>query len=441
MSFPGRLLVGLVSVALFATAHSASAKPNLIVILADDMGYGDSSAYGGWIKTPHLDQLAAEGLRFTDFHSSGNVCSPTRAGLMTGRYQQRAGLSGVVLAMQNNPVHFAGLQASEITLPELLQKAGYATALSGKWHLGYFPPYHPLHHGFDEFHGFVSGNVDYHTHKDNQGNDDWWDGLRKTHEPGYTTHLITRHAVDFIRRHRDNPFFLYVAHEAVHDPYQGPNDPPLRGPDSIKERSTDRPIKDVYREMMGELDQGIATIMATLRETGQADNTLVFFFSDNGANANGSNGPLRGFKGSDWEGGHRVPAIAWWPGHIKPGVTDQLTISLDLMPTLLDLADVPAPRNRPLDGVSLKSLMLKGQALKSRELFWNGNAMRDGPWKLMVREGKPQLFNLSEDLAEKRDVSARNPERVQAMLASLERWKNDVATDATPQPQTLEEVE
>jgi len=423
-------------------------KPNLIIILADDMGYGDSSVYGGWIKTPQLERLASEGLRFTDFHASGNVCSPTRAGLLTGRYQQRAGISGVVLANENNPVHYAGLRPSEITLPELLKQAGYATALVGKWHLGYYPKYNPVHHGFDEFRGYLSGNVDYQSHHDNQGREDWWDGLQLKPEPGYTTHLITQHADEFIRSHRDQPFFLYVAQEAVHEPYQGPDDPPLRGGFSdegpAKEsdqqgKETRRPVKAIYTDMMTEMDKSIATILATLKETGLATNTLVFFFSDNGATRSGSNTPLRGFKGSDWEGGHREPAIAWWPGHIKPGVTGQLASSLDVMPTFLEFAGVSAPKNRPLDGVSLKSLLLDQKPLGARQLFWK-EAMRDGSWKLMVQQGKPQLFNLETDLAEQHDVSTQNSERVKTMVAAWEDWKKDVARNATPQPRTLEAV-
>ena len=417
-----------------AVAFAQPAVPprtNLIIILADDMGYGDCSAYGGWIKTPELERLAAEGLKFTDFHASGNVCSPTRAGLLTGRYQQRAGIANVILAGANSPTHSAGLQANEVTLPQLLKGAGYATGLVGKWHLGYYPQYNPTLHGFDLFRGYLSGNVDYQSHQDNQGRADWWAGPKLSPEAGYTTHLITRHAEEFIRAHRTEPFFLEVAQEAVHDPYQGPNDPPLRGPG----RGARRPVKDAYREMMTEMDRSVGTILATLKETGLADHTLVLFFSDNGATPRGSNGPLHGFKGSNWEGGHREPAIAWWPGHIKPGVTDQTAISLDVMPTFLELANVPLPRERPMDGVSLRSLLLDGKPLPPRQLFWDGNAMRDGPWKLMVvGTDKPQLFDLTDDLAEAHDVAAQHPDRVAAMTAALARWKADVESHATTQP-------
>jgi len=418
----------------------AGNRPNIVIILADDMGYGDTSANGGWIATPHLDRLAAEGVRFTDFHSSGNVCSPTRAGLMTGRYQQRAGLPGVVMAAPSNPAYFSGLQAVEATLPELLKTVGYTTALFGKWHLGYFPRYNPLQHGFDEFRGYLSGNVDYHTHLDNQGRPDWWNGLKLEPEAGYVTHLITRHADEFLRRRHTAPFFLYLAHEAVHDPFQGPNDPPLRDGTAGKGKSSTRPVKEIYRDMMTELDRSIGTLVATLRETGLAENTLVFFFSDNGATKNGSNGSLRGFKSSDWEGGHRVPAIASWPGRIKPGVTDQLAISLDLMPTALALAGLSAAPERKLDGVSLVPLLLTQRPLGARQLFWNGAAMRDGQWKLMESKNETQLFDLAGDLAEQHDVAAQHPERVTAMRDALARWRADVALGATPQPQSEPEA-
>ena len=426
------------AVAPMALAKGPDAtKPNFIIVLADDMGYGDSSAYGGWIKTPHMEALAAQGIRFTDFHASGNVCSPTRAGLMTGRYQQRAGLAHVVTADPRQRNYHTGLQTSEVTFPKLLKKVGYTSAVIGKWHLGYSKRYNPLHHGFDTFRGYVSGNVDFISHYDRMGVHDWWDGLERIKEDGYVTHLITKHSVKFIAEHADRPFCLYVAHEAVHSPFQAPDDPPQRGEVSGKGKPK-RSAKETYPLMMKAMDDSLGAIMAAVKEHGLAERTLILFFSDNGGVMKvGSNKPLRGGKGSDWEGGHREPAIAAWPGKITPGqVTDQLAISLDIMPTLLDLAGAKPPAGHTLDGVSLAPLLLEGKSLGQRKLFWNGKAMRDGPWKLMI-DGRGAkgvaLYNLADDVAESKDLAAQHPARIKQMLAAIAAWKKDVATGATVQ--------
>jgi arylsulfatase A-like enzyme len=205
-------------------------KPNIIIILADDYGYGDVGCYGSReYNTPHIDALAAGGMRFTDFHSNGVVCSPTRAALLTGRYQQRSGISGVVTAGAHR---HTGMDLKEITFAEVLKAEGYVTGLFGKWHLGYAVEYNPVHQGFDEFIGYVSGNVDYHAHLDQTGKEDWWKEDELVPENGYTTDLITTHGVDFIRRHREKPFLLYLAHQAPHYPFQGRQDPPRYSRDS-----------------------------------------------------------------------------------------------------------------------------------------------------------------------------------------------------------------
>jgi len=424
-----------------ATATAAAprsapvAKPNFIIVLADDMGYGDSSVYDGWIKTPHMEAMAAEGLTFTDFHSSGAVCSPTRAGLLTGRYQQRAGIPGVINADPKTAAHYLGLQTSEVTFPKVLKTAGYTSAIFGKWHLGYTTNYNPLHHGFDRFRGYVSGNVDYVSHYDRMGVYDWWDGLEQVKEEGYVTHLITKHALAFLEENKDRPFCLYVAHEAVHTPLQAPGDPPGRGPGKAKRGCEKRPAKETYRLMMKAMDDGLGQILAKVKALGLASRTLVIFFSDNGGTRYGSNGPLRDGKGSVWEGGHRVPAIAWWPGSIKPGTTaDDLCISLDLAPTMLDLAGARAPAGHTFDGISLAPLLLEGRSLGRRTLVWNGQALRDGPWKLVMARGKAHLFDLSKDLGEQTDLAAQHPDRVREMTAALDAWTQDMAATATPQP-------
>lgn len=417
-------------------------RPNVVIILADDMGYGDAGCYGSeWLKTKNIDQLAREGIRFTDFHSSGTVCSPTRAGLMTGRYQQRAGIDGVVYAdPQRNRHH--GLQSREIVLAELLKEAGYVTGIFGKWHLGYRPVYNPVRHGFDIFRGYVSGNVDYLSHVDGTGVADWWHNDELTVEEGYSTHLITRHAVQFIERNHDRPFLLYVAHEAVHSPYQAPNDAPVRaiGRKRIPEAER-QDIREAYQQMMTEMDNGIGELLSALRQHDLERDTLVFFFSDNGANRNGSNGPLRGFKGSVWEGGHRVPAIVRWTGHITPeSVCEATAMSIDLMPTILAVTNVTAPPDHQLDGVNLLPLLTESTPLSERSLYWeylDKSAVREGRWKLVVSgeaQSEPQLFDLIADLGEQQDLAAMQPGRVESMLGRLQEWQHAVHTGATVQP-------
>ncbi|MCH7229024.1 sulfatase [Haloferula sp. A504] len=428
-------LLGLLILA--AGAKEAPRRPNFVIILADDMGYGDAGCYGGTaLKTPHLDRLAAGGMRFTDFHSSGNVCSPTRAGLLTGRYQYRSGVDAVVNADPAVPAHHSGLQPEEFTFAEALKAKGYRVGLMGKWHVGYDRKYNPTHQGFDVFRGFVSGNIDYQSHFDRMGEFDWWHDLEKVREEGYSTHLITKHALGFIEAHKHEPFCLYVAHEAVHAPWQGPDDPAVRGPGATKGRG--RSPKDALPAMMSAMDEGVGRIVAKLEELDLDERTLVFFFSDNGP-AGGSAGPLRGRKGSNWEGGHRVPGIAWWPGTIKAGVvTDQLAISLDLMPTMLELAGASADPARPLDGVSLVPLLRRGEPLGNRRLFWNHKAMRDGRWKLILHGkggGDPVgLYDLSKDIGERDNLAEEFPERVEKMKKALKAWSGDVTSKVTVQP-------
>lgn len=416
----------------------AGIRPNVVVILADDMGYGDISAYDGWIETPHLDRLAASGLRFTDFHSNGAVCSPTRAALMTGRYQQRAGIPMVVSV---NLRHL-GLQPAEVTFAECLKDAGYATAIFGKWHLGYQKKYNPTKQGFDLFRGYVSGNVDFFSHIDQSGVYDWWHQDELAEEPGYVTHLVTKHGVKFIEEHHDKPFCLYLAHEAPHYPYQGPHDTADRTVGGrFDNHGSRKDKKEAYREMVAELDVGVGEIVAALKKHGIDRKTLVFFFSDNGATSLGSCGPLRGTKGTVWEGGHRVPAVAWWPGKIQPGTTDETAIGMDLMPTMLDVCNVDLPAERRLDGVSLTPLLFRGEPLAERILYWQHagrSAVRDGHWKLVVgargAKEKAELYDLQSDLGERQNVAEKQPDRLQSMLEALRRWEADVSEGAAVQP-------
>ncbi|MBW3597335.1 MAG: sulfatase-like hydrolase/transferase [Planctomycetes bacterium] len=428
------------------TPLAADERPNFVVIMADDLGYGDLGCYGNErIETPQLDRLAAEGMRLTDFHSSGAVCSPTRAGLLTGRYQQRAGIPSVIVADPQRETHPHGLQDREATFAELLSAAGYKTAIFGKWHLGYYRKYNPVRHGFGRFRGYVSGNVDFFSHVDQAGRLDWWRDEQIDDEPGYTTHLITEDAVSFIAANHDEPFCLYVPYEPPHYPYQGPNDEPVRTVGKPRGKAeldqSAQEIQRAYKEMVEELDKGVGEIVAALKKHGVERQTLVLFFSDNGATRHGSNGPLRGFKGQLWEGGHRVPCIAWRPGTISAGSDSaELTITLDVMPTLLSAAGVNPPEDRKLDGADLLPLLTKGESLPPRHLFWghgDSRAIRDGPWKLIVNapgRKQPGLFNLAEDIAEQHDLAQQEPARMKEMRAAIQTWERDIAADATPQP-------
>lgn len=404
-------------------------RPNIIVILADDLGYGGISCYGEPdVQTPNLDSLAEEGIRFTDFHSNGSVCTPTRAALLTGNYQQRSGMEGVIYV--RGKTRETGLDTSQVTLAELLKANGYATGIMGKWHLGYKKEFNPVNQGFDEFYGYLSGNVDYHSHYDNAGIYDWWHNQDSIREEGYVTDLITAHAVDFIRQHKEGPFFLYVAHEAPHLPFQGRNDTAYRFPG--REFTYYGPAEDqkaTYREMIEVMDEGIGTIIAALRKNRIEENTLVLFVSDNGAEAFGNNGGLNGKKGDLLEGGHRVPAIAYWKGQIVPGESSETLISMDLLPTLLAVSGTPMPDGMAFDGTDFSKVLFGRDSLDTRTLFWRYNgqkAARKGPWKLVLTEVDTALYNLDEDLGETRDLSGERRDIAGDLLRELEGWEKEM---------------
>lgn len=445
-----------------AVGATEETRPNFVIIMVDDMGYEGVSCFGNpYFETPEIDRLAAEGMRLTDFHSSGTVCSPTRAGLLTGRYQQRAGIEAVIHPVADHPEHRKGLQRSETTFAEVLQRAGYATGIIGKWHQGYpqnSQDYHPQNHGFDQFIGYHSGNIDFVSHVGDHMRHDWWHGRRETEEDGYTTHLVNRYAEQFIRQHagKEQPFCLYIAHEAIHNPVQVPGDPvrrTLEGWDRWRwqEHSPEERIAKM-KGMTMPLDEGVGQIRKTLIELGVDGNTLVLFFSDNGPAGDWPDSDeFRGRKGSIYEGGHKVPAIAWWPGKITPRTSSNETlISLDVMPTLLDLARLKSDVD--LDGVSFRDVVLSGQSMPERPLYWaslsnGGNrseAVRQGSWKLVVLHPKAspgtfenprtELYHLSEDPGETIDIAAKHPERVSSMLKQLRSWYAATQATATKQP-------
>ena len=410
--------------------------PNILLIMADDLGYGDIGCYGSkTIVTPNLDRLASEGMRFTDFHSNGAVCSPTRAALMTGKYQQRVGIEGVITAAHHRDV---GLVLKEVTLAEALKKAGYVTGIFGKWHLGYAERYNPTHQGFDEFKGYVSGNVDYFSHIDQEGYFDWWRDSILKDDKGYTTDLITQYGIDFIKRHKEEPFFLYLPYETPHYPYQGRHGKPFRTIGSKRPRNKTTPpesIPAIYKEMVEVMDENIGKIIEVLKNAHLTKNTLVFFCSDNGGvkNYGPHNFPLHGWKGQLYEGGHRVPAIAWWPGKIQAGMrSDETIMSMDIFPTFLDLARGTMPKG--LDGISFKKVLFSKGDLPERCLFWRFHhvkAIRQGNWKLIVSETKAsknhvELYNLKDDISETKNLAGNNPDLVKRLQKKLDEWEKEV---------------
>jgi arylsulfatase A-like enzyme len=374
------------------------------------------------------------------------MCSPTRAALLTGRYQQRAGIESVLSARSD---YETGMAPAEITFAEVLKTAGYATACFGKWHLGYRPAFNPVRQGFDHYRGFVAGGSDYHSHVDRSGRPDWWKDDKLLPEEGYTTELLSDHAVRFIEKNKDKPFCIYVPYQAVHFPFQGPNDEADRvvGGNYWSKAKYGRRYDDAedrkaaYTEMVESLDAGVGRIVGKLKELGLAKNTLVFFTSDNGAYRwVGSNLPCRGQKSDLWEGGHRVPGIAYWPGKIKAGtVSGETTLTMDLFPTIAAMAGAKLPAGRKLDGVNILTVLLEGRKLSERTVFWRTNgqgAARKGPWKLTMR-GKKQgdytfvgLFNLGDDIAEENNLAEARPEMVKMLRAEFKAWEKEVAAGA-----------
>lgn len=416
---------------IFSCAPREFESPNIILIMADDLGYGDIGCYGNTkIKTPNLDKLADEGLKFTDYHSNGSVCSPTRAALMTGRYQQRSGLEGVIYA--RGDTRQTGLAIDEVTIADMMKKAGYATGIVGKWHLGYRIDYNPIYQGFDFFRGYVSGNVDYHSHVDGAGIPDWWHDLEKTEEKGYVTDLITDYALEFITQNKDQNFFLYIAHEVPHYPFQGRNDKADRFPGrSFKAHGSRKDKKGAYKEMIEVMDEGIGKILKKLDSLELKDNTLVFFCSDNGGLAEvADNGVLNGSKGSLLEGGHRVPAIAYWPEYVEPGTsTEEVVLSMDLFPTFVKLSKYQTEESRFTDGIDITRLLIEEKDLAERTVFWkyrNQKVARRGDWKLMVDKDTVSLFNLKVDISEQEDLSKSELSVSRELELELAAWEEEV---------------
>ena len=407
-------------------------RPNFVFILADDLGYADLGCYGGRTPcSPALDAMAADGLRFTDGYSNSPVCSPTRFALMTGRFQYRLrGGNDEPIASRHRGNAALGLPPEHPTLPSLLRDAGYATALAGKWHLGFLPHFGPLKSGYQEFFGPMSGGLDYFTHRDSAGQHDLFEGERESHAAGYLTDLISERAVDFITRQRGRgaPFLLSVHYTAPHWPWETREDEAVAH--SIEKiYHLDGGSVQTYLTMVRQMDEGIGRILDALSATGAADDTLVVFTSDNGGERYSDTWPLVGKKMDLLEGGIRVPCIVRWPARVRPGrTTAQLAMTMDWTATFLDAAGVAPHREYPLDGISLLRVLDDPGATIDRELYWrmkfrNQKAMRAGAWKYLSLDGDEFLFDLSRDQRERANRGRAEPARLADMRDRYAKWE------------------
>lgn len=429
-------LLTLLTFLVFPLASAAERKPNFLIILSDDAGYAD---FGFQEKcspemkavTPTLTKLASEGVRFTDGYVSGSVCSPSRAGMMTGRYQQRFGHA------TNIPAGYmkGGLPLTEKFIGDQLKPLGYSSGIVGKWHLGYPEEYWPEKRGFDQTYAFLQGARPYFPFEGHRQppHQQFMENGKVVPEEGYTTDRIGNAACRFIEQKKDQPWFLYVSFNAAHEPLQARKEdlPGLQNISNPKHRQ--------YAGVVKAMDDNVAKILAKLDALGLAKDTLVIFTNDNGGQTamTASNAPLHGKKGDVWDGGVRVPMIMRWPGVIAPGrVVKDPVISLDFATTFLAAAGGQPLPDHKLDGVNLLPLLKENKPLAERALFWRSAgsgsncAVRQGDWKLVWNRrepnAKPMLFHLREDIGESKDLSAEQPEKVTAMLAALSGWEKEL---------------
>ena len=417
-------------------AHRALAqagKPNIVFIMADDLGYADVSCYGRRdYATPNVDRIAAGGIRFLQGYANSSVCSATRTALITGRYQYRLPI-GLEEPLASGSIRAVGLPPAHPTLPSLLRAAGYGTTLVGKWHLGRLPNFGPLKSGYDRFYGFRGGALDYYTHKfgaPNTDTEDLWDGDAKVHQVGYLTDLLGDRAVSEIDRYAKagQPFLISLHFNAPHWPWEAPGD------EVEAQRLTslfhfDGGSQKTYARMVMQLDLQVGRVLQALDANGVADNTIVVFTSDNGGERFADTWPFTGRKTELLEGGLRIPAIARWPGHIPPGrISDQVMISMDWMPTLLAAAGAAPDPAYPLDGISLIPALTTAAALTRRTLFWRyrrfaQRAMRDGDWKWLKINGNTFLFNVVDDPLERANLKNRRKDLFEHMEKQYAAWE------------------
>jgi arylsulfatase len=410
------------------TGEMPPGKPNVVLIFTDDLGYGDLGCYGNEvIRTPHLDQMAEEGARFTEFYSISPICSPSRAGLLTGRYPIRMGIQSVFF-----PESWTGMAQEEITLAEVLKKQGYSTSCIGKWHLGHHRPYLPLQQGFDEYFGIPYSN-DMEAVVYLEGNQ----VADHSVDQRYTTRTYTEKALDFIDRNTAEPFFLYLAHSMPHVPLYASEDFEGKSP------------RGLYGDVIEEIDWSVGQILKKLEAKGLDKETIVIFTSDNGpwlafGPNGGSAGPLREGKQFTFEGGMRVPGIIRWKGQIKPMESQELVSTIDLFPTLIQLTGGDVPDDRPIDGEDISAHLLTQAPVGERTLayYYNGElrAFRKGDWKIkMPYRGNPfkpwraavpphdtLLFNLKADIGEQENLMTRHPDKPKELLLAMEDFKSSL---------------
>ena len=396
-----------------------SQKPNVLVIMADDLGYNDLGFQGSkHIKTPNLDELAENGMTFSDAYVTASVCSPSRAGFLTSRYQQRFGHEA------NVPPYGFGMDVNEFTSGQAFKSKGYKTFMIGKWHLGDTEAMYPTNRGFDEFWGLREGSRSYyHNKRDDQAGN--FHAIESNGElakfEGHLTGSMTDKAIEMIGS-TDDPFYMFLSYTAPHGPLQA-------DPEDLAKANN-----DPYVALVQDMDEHIGRLLNYLQETGKRDNTIIWFLSDNGGTKiNASNYPLNGKKGIKFEGGVRVPMVLNWPKKIDSStVVDGLVSSMDILPTSLALAGLSVDFPKPLDGVDLTPYLLEKntEAAPRTELYWRkleGKAMRDGNWKIIKTEGlDPMLYNLADDISERKNLAEAHPQLVQEMLKKLETWEGDL---------------
>jgi arylsulfatase A-like enzyme len=423
------LIASLFSFAQKKKSNSNSNRPNIIYIMADDMGYADLSCYGRKeYSTPNLDKLASEGITFMNAYAAAPVCTPTRAAFITGRYSARVpvGLREPLTADRDSLI---GLDPATPSIGKLLKNGGYETALIGKWHLGFINEFGPNKNGFDYFYGIRSGFTDYVNHTGDGGTPDLYENEKPIIQKGYLTTLLKEQALQYLKQPHNKPFFLSLDFNAPHWPWEGPDDPAY--PDTMDMRAGGSVA--TYAKMMIALDDAVGEIIRFVDEQSYSKNTLIIFTSDNGGEKFSDMGPYQGKKLSLWEGGIRVPAFVRWTGIIKPNlVTGQVATTMDWTATILAAANVSADPQFPLDGINLLPVCTQKSPSVSRTLFWrtversHHKAIRDGIWKYLVDEKGEYLFDLSTDPAEKVDVKTKYPDILERMKTKYATWEASV---------------